>query len=110
MGGIEVVDAPLGSDELLALVASLEGRLDFVLVTDPVVGVRWASFLLEHLGDVPLVVTTEGVDQTDHRIMAMQDRILRLADFVLNGDEMDHATASIGHLFAAVDAAKERRN
>jgi hypothetical protein len=108
--GIEVVDAPLGSDELLAFVASLEGRLEFVLVTDPVVGVRWASFLLEYLGDVPLVVSTEGVDQTDHRLMAMQDRVVRLADLVLNGDEMENATASVGSLFAAVDAAKGRRN
>jgi hypothetical protein len=109
-GGIEVVDAPLGSDELLALVASLEGRIEFVLVTDPVVGVRWASFLLEYLGDVPLVVSTEGVDPNDHRLMAMQDRIGRLADLVLNGDEMDHAAVSVGSLFASVDAAKERRN
>jgi hypothetical protein len=109
-GGIEVVDAPLGSDELLALVASLEGRLDFVLVTDPVVGVRWASFLLEYLGDVPLVVSTEGVDPTDHRLMAMQARVVRLADLVLNGDEMDQAAASVGSLFAAVDAVKGRRN
>ncbi len=109
-GGIEVVDAPLGSDELLALVASLEGRIEFVLVTDPVVGVRWASFLLEYLGGVPLVVSTEGVDPNDHRLMAMQDRIGRLADLVLNGDEMDHAAVSVGSLFASVDAAKERRN
>ena len=109
-GGIEVVDAPLGSDELLALVASLEGRIDFVLVTDPVVGVRWASFLLEHLGVVPLVFSSDGFDQTDPRIMAMQDRVVRLADLVLNSDEVDHATASVGHLFAAVDAVRERRN
>jgi hypothetical protein len=109
-GGIEVIDALLGSDELLALVASLDGKLEFVLVTDPVVGVRWASFLLEYLGDVPLVVSTEGVDQTDHRLMAMQDRVVRLADLVLNGDEMDHAAASVGNLFAAVGAAKGRRN
>ena len=109
-GGIEVVDAPLGSDELLALVTSLEGRIDFVLVTDPVVGVRWASFLLEHLGDVPLVFSTDGVDQTDSRIMAMQNRVVRLADIVLNSDEMAHTTASFGNLFAAVDAVRERRN
>jgi hypothetical protein len=109
-GGIEVVDAQLGSDELLALVASLEGRLEFVLVTDPIVGVRWASFLLEYLGDVPLVVSTEGVDQTDHRLISMQDRVVRLADLVLNGDEMDHAAASVGSLFAAVDAVKGRRS
>jgi len=108
--GIEVVDAPLGSDELLALVASLEGRLEFVLVTDPVVGVRWASFLLEHLGDVPLVFRAEGLDQTDLGIMAMQDRVVRLADVVLNGDEMNHSTASVEHLFASIDALKERRN
>lgn len=109
-GGIEVVDAPLGSDELLALVASLEGRIDFVLVTDPVVGVRWASFLLEHLGDVPLVFISEGGDQTDPRNMVMQSRVVRLADIVLNSDEMAHATASVGSLFAVVDAAKRRRN
>lgn len=109
-GGIEVVDAPLGSDELLALVVSLEGRIDFALVTDPVVGVRWASFLLEHLGDVPLVFSSEGGDQTDPRLMVMQSRVVRLADIVLNSDEMAHATASFGNLFAAVDAAKERRD
>ena len=108
--GIEVVDAPLGSDELRALVASLEGRIDFALVTDPVVGVRWASFLLEHLGDVPLVYSAESFDQTDLRVMAMQDRVVRLADVVLNDDEMDHATASVGYLFAEVDAVKRRRN
>jgi hypothetical protein len=109
-GGIEVVDARLGSDELLALVASLEGRLEFVLVTDPIVGVRWASFLLEYLGDVPLVVGTGGVDLTDLRLISMQDRVVRLADLVLNVDEMDHAAASIGSLFAAVDAVKGRRS
>ena len=93
-----------------ALVASLEGRIDFALVTDPVVGVRWASFLLEHLGDVPLVYSAKSLDQTDLRVMAMQDRVVRLADVVLSGDEMDHATASVGYLFAEVDAVKRRRN
>jgi len=84
--------------------------MDFVLVTDPVVGVRWASFLLEHLGVVPLVFSSDGFDQTDPRIMAMQDRVVRLADLVLNSDDVDHATASVGYLFAAVDAAREHRN
>jgi hypothetical protein len=42
--------------------------------------------------------------------MVMQSRVVRLADIVLNSDEMAHATASVGSLFAAVDAAKERRN
>jgi hypothetical protein len=72
--------------------------------------VRWASFLLEHLGDVPLVFRAEGLDQTDLGIMAMQDRVVRLADVVLNGDEMNHSTASVEHLFASIDALKERRN
>jgi hypothetical protein len=42
--------------------------------------------------------------------MAMQDRVVRLADLVLNSDEVDLATASVGNLFAAVDAARECRN
>jgi len=42
--------------------------------------------------------------------MAMQDRVVRLADLVLNSDDVDHATASVGYLFAAVDAVKGRRS
>ena len=108
--GIEVVDAPLGSDELLALVQAVRGRLEFVLVTDPLVAVWWASFLLEYLGDVPLVYNAAGVDGSDDRIVAMEARVARLADVVPDSDVFGESAPSLGQIIEAVNAVNERRN
>jgi len=110
--GIEVVDAPLGSSELLSLVEAVRGNLEFVLVTDPLVAVWWASFLLEHLGEVPLVYDAAAIDESDDRIVSMEARVARLADVVLHGVGSAHSAASVGQLFeevSAVRTAKERQ-
>lgn len=108
--GIEVVDAPLGSDELLALVQAVRGRLEFVLITDPLAAVWWASFLLEYLGDVPLVYNAAGVDGSDDRIVAMEARVARLADVVLDSDVFGESAPSVGQIIGAVNAVNERLN
>lgn len=102
--GIEVVDAPLGSEELLAFVQSLQGRLEFVLVTDPLTAVRWASFLLEFLGDVPLVFDAANVDLTDERNQLMEASIARISDVVLvdSSDEISSIQRRVGSPLASV--------
>jgi len=90
--GIEVVDAPMGSDELLALVQALDGRTEFVLITDPHAGVWWASFLLEHLGHVPLMYDSVGVDLADERNALLEKPIARMTDVVIV-ESVDEAKA-----------------
>jgi hypothetical protein len=108
--GIEVVDAPLGSSELLSLVEAVRGNLEFVLVTDPLVAVWWASFLLEHLGEVPLVCDAAAIDESDDRIVSMEARVARLADVVLDSDVFGESAPSVGQIIEAVNAVNERRN
>ena len=102
--GIEVIDAPLGSEELLALVHALEGRIEFVLIADPHVGVWWASFLLEHLGQVPLVYDAVGVKSDDERNAGFERHIARMADVVIvnSGDEAQEIERRIGSPLASV--------
>lgn len=132
--GIEVVDAPLGSEELLAFVQSLRGRLEFVLITNPLAAVRWASFLLEYLCDVPLVFDAANVDLTDERRQLMEAPIARISDVVLvdsseeisslqrrvgsplasvvalSSDQAESSSSSLDGLFEAVSAVNKPRN
>ena len=132
--GIEVIDASLGSEELLALVQSLQGRLEFVLVTDPLAAARWASFLLEYLGDVPLVYSAANVDLTDEQNQLLEAPIARISDVVLvgsndeisslqrrvgsplasvvalAGDQAEFSPLALGALFKAISAVNKPRN
>jgi len=107
--GIEVIDAPLGSEELLAFVRSLRGRLEFVLVADPLAAVRWASFLLEHLGDIPLVYDATNVDLTDERNRLMEVPIARISDVVLadSSDKISSLQRRVGSPLASVVALSD---
>ncbi|MEJ6740265.1 MAG: hypothetical protein QNL59_07010 [Actinomycetota bacterium] len=102
--GIEVIDAPIGSEELLALVHALDGRIEFVLIADPHVGVWWASFLLEHLGQVPLAYDSVGVDPDDERNAEFERHIARMADVVIinSGDEAQEIERRVGLPLASV--------
>lgn len=104
--GVEVVDAPLESDEFRDLVTGLDDRLEFVFVARPHVVAAVASVLLTHLAGVPIVydmvdahgarlalgAAVTGDDryrQESVRVAAMEGAAARLADVVVTVSEAD---------------------
>lgn len=90
--GIEVLDLADKRMELGSFIRALEGKIEFVLLTESQVAASWASYLLEHLDQVPLVIDAVQNDVTGGPTTALDARVMRLADIALVDESRDLST------------------